>query len=383
MNLELSELFGGFDTLAGKSKTLTVSGGFTKNNKHVEHNVVIGDITKNFVKNKMIEWDTFKSTYYNNGKLDQKHYANFLNTINDIFPLPIYTTNENELLFLVSNIYKAKPIEIVNALMKSVNIFISLKSAIRHLFMIYKVYIEKIVEIYINLRNQYIDKFKLSKTNETNDFNELSTRWNIIDAENSVDTSSPILFFNFHPSTIKFEKSIPKFIWGIKSSDSKHTNVNNAATDFLNAVKKNKFEYVGYCPHAAIQRFKLLLKFPIRKLIDLIKIIDCDNKYLDINNSCNKITKKIMALHPKVSMINDAIKPTIKIKRMRVNDIQKFPKGTKIPQKIKCYEQYVNAFIQLYKDLIPHLIKKEKLINNLSIDVNLIAEDLQTMSNSF
>ena len=32
MNLELSELFGGFDTLAGKSKTLTVSGGFTKNN---------------------------------------------------------------------------------------------------------------------------------------------------------------------------------------------------------------------------------------------------------------------------------------------------------------------------------------------------------------
>ena len=108
MNLELSELFGGFDTLAGKSKTLTVSGGFTKNNKHVEHNVVIGDITKNFVKNKMIEWDTFKSTYYNNGKLDQKHYANFLNTMNDIFPLPIYTTNENELLFLVSNIYKAK-----------------------------------------------------------------------------------------------------------------------------------------------------------------------------------------------------------------------------------------------------------------------------------
>ena len=59
MNLELSELFGGFDTLAGKSKTLTVSGGFTKNNKHVEHKVVIGDITKNFVKNKMIEWDTF------------------------------------------------------------------------------------------------------------------------------------------------------------------------------------------------------------------------------------------------------------------------------------------------------------------------------------
>ena len=188
MNLELSELFGGFDALAGKSKTLTVSGGFTKNNKHVEHNVVIGDITKNFVKNKMIEWDTFKSTYYNNGKLDQKHYANFLNTMNYIFPLPIYTTNENELLFLVSNIYKANPIEIVNALMKSVNIFISLKSAIQHIFMIYKVYIEKMVEIYINLRNQYIDKFKLSKTNETNEFNELSTRWNIIDAENSVDT---------------------------------------------------------------------------------------------------------------------------------------------------------------------------------------------------
>jgi hypothetical protein len=383
MKSNLRELFGGFDTLAGGSKTLTVSGGFTKNNKHVEHRIIIGDITKNFVKNKIIEWDTFKHTYYNNGKIDQKHYNNFLNMINDVYPLPIYTTDENEILFLVSNIYKAKPIEIINALMKSVNIFISLKSSIRHLFMIYKVYIEKMIEIYIDLRNQYIDKSKLSKTNETNDFNELSTRWNIIDAENGVDTSSPILFFNFHPSTIKFEKSIPKFIWGIKSSDPKHKKVNNAANDFLNIIKKNNFEYVGYCPHASIHRFKLLLKFPIKKLIDLIKIIDCDNKYPDINNSCNNITKKIISLQPKISMINNSIKPTIKIKLMHVKDIQKFPKGTKIPQKIKCFEQYIYAFIQLYKDLIPHLIKKEKLINKLSIDINLISEDLQTMSNSF
>ena len=109
MNIQFRELFGGFDILAGESKTLNVSGGFTRNNKHVEHSIVIGDITKNFVKNKMIEWDTFKSTYYKNGKIDEKFYGQFLNTINDIYPLPVYTTNENELLFLVSTIYKAKP----------------------------------------------------------------------------------------------------------------------------------------------------------------------------------------------------------------------------------------------------------------------------------
>jgi hypothetical protein len=383
MKSDMHTLFGGWDKMAGAPKSITVSGGFTCKNKHLEHNVVIGDITKHFVKNKIIEWDTFKSTYYKNDKLDQKHYPQFLNVLNNIYPLPIYTTDENELLFLISNIYKAQPLEIINALLKSVNIYQPLKSSIRHLFMIYKVYIEKMIEIYVDLRNQYINKFKLQKNNELNDFDELVTRWNIIDDENQVNTSSITLFFNFHPSNVNFAKTIPKIIWKIKSKDTKHDNINKLVTTFLNEIKSENFEYVGYCPHADIKRFQLLLKFPIKSLIDLIKSIDYGNKYSNINNTCKKIIKKVIDLDPKVNRINNAIKSNIVIKRLKVKDIQKFAKREKIQQKIACYEKYVDAFLKLYKDIIPHLIKKEKYINELAISINLIACDLQNFTNSF
>jgi hypothetical protein len=387
MKQEVRELFGGWDIMSGDSKTMTVSGGFTQKNKHLEHMVVIGDITKQFIKNKIIEWDAFKKTYYENGKFDSKHYDKFLKVLNNIFPLPIYTVDENELLFLVTNIYKAPIPKVVNGMLKMSNVFQSLKSAIRHLFMIYKVYIERLVEIYVELRNQYIIKFKIQKTNKFNNFYELAERWNIIDAENVIDTSSPILFFSFHPSNIKFAKSIPKIIWGLKSKDNNHDNVINTINAFLNKIKATNFEYIGYCQHAAIDRFKLLLKFPINHLLKLIKVINIDNTYLDINNSyekfTKKITKKIRALHPTINIINNVIKSDIKITHMDVGSLQKFTKNTNTQQKIVHFTKYINAFLQLYKDIVPHIIKKEKYINNLAIDINSIASDIQIITNLF
>jgi hypothetical protein len=383
MNKELKELFGGYDKLAGSPKKLTISGGFTKDNKHIEHKIIIGDLAKNFVKNKIIEWDAFKSAYYKKGKINKKYYNQFINAINDIFPLPIHTTDEDELLFLVSNIYKTNPNEIITALMKSVNIISSLKSAIRHLFMVYKVYLERMIEIYINLRNGYITKFNLQKNNNLINFDEITARWNIIDTKNDIDTSSPILFFSFHPSTIKFEKTIPKLKWDIKSTNIKHKKINRKAGEFLDEIKNRKFVYVGYCPHIAIDRFKSLLKFPINNLIEMIKLIDYDNEYSCIDKKCTLITRKVVELSSKVSEIHTKDKSLVCMKDIEVKVLQEFPKNTKISKKIKYFEQYVDAFIQLYKDLIPRLIEKEKYINNLAIDINKIAEDLQLLSNSF
>ena len=377
MDNETRKLFGGFDKLSGDTKTLTVTGGFAKNNKHIEHSIVIGDTVKNFVKNKILEWKTFKDIYYENGKLDDKHYPKLIDTLNNIYTLPFYTTDETEILFLITGIYNAEPCEIINALIKSVDIFISLKSSIRHLFMTYKIYIEKMIEIYCILRNEYITHFNL-KNNDENDFNDITARWNIIDVENSINTSSPILLFNFPPKSINLEKSIPKIIWNIKSNDPKHKKINNLVKCMLNKIKENNFEYIGYCPHDAIHRFQLLLKFPTNHLIKLINSVDYNNKYKFINCECNKIIKKVMNLNPKVSCIKTAINPNIKLHRKKINHIKKFSKDTKIQVKINHYEKYVDAFIQLYKDLIQHLIKKEKYINNLSIGINVIASDLQT-----
>ena len=157
MCIEVINKIGGvIDTISGGSKFLTVSGGFTKKLKHKEHKIVIGNATKNFINNRMLEWDSFKSTFYVNGKLDPEYYDKFLNALNSIFIMPFFTINENDILYFINNIYKAKPSEIFNGLQKTIPINNTIKSAIRHLFMIYKIYIEKTIELYISLRSKYI-----------------------------------------------------------------------------------------------------------------------------------------------------------------------------------------------------------------------------------
>ena len=362
------------------SKKITISGGFTLENKHKEHSIAIGNLSKQFIKNRIIEWDSFKHIYYINNKLDPKYYDKLLNALNELIILPLYTTEEEELLFLINNIYKSKPHQIINGIMKTVNIYSPLNKTIQHLFMIYKLYIEKLIEKFVDLRNKYIVHFKI-KNNDHNKFDELIAQWNIIDVENKINTSSTILFFNFHPKTIKLEKSIPKIIWNIKSNDKNHKKVNNFIDEFLNAVKQAKFEYIGYCPHVAIERFKILLTFPIDKLINMIKVIDYENKYINIDKLCNDTVKKVLDLHKKIDCINNAIKPELHISKKNIKEIVKFPKNTSTEYKIEYFEKYINAFLDLYSEIIPHLIKKEKYINNLAIGINSIASNLNDVIN--
>lgn len=381
---KVNELFKhiGGSLLEDTSKKLTISGGFTLENKHKEHSIVIGNISKQFIKNRIISWDSFKNIYYNNNKLDPKYYDKLLNIVNELISLPIYTVDENELLFLIGNIYNAECYKIINGIVKNINIYSSLIKSIQHLFMIYKLYIERLIEKFIDLRNKYIIYFKLEKDNDKNNFDELTTKWNMLDAENNINTSSTILFFNFHPSNVKLEKSIPKIIWKIKSSDKKHLKINKAIDEFLNDIKQSKFEYIGYCPQVAIKRFKILINFPIDKLINMIKILDCENKGINnIDKLQNTTIKKVINLKPKIKSIKLAITPELNIKKENIDKINKFPKKTTIEYKIKYFEKYINAFLALYSDIIPHLIKKEIYINNLSIDINVVSNDLNEIIN--
>jgi hypothetical protein len=239
-----------------------------------------------------------------------------------------------------------------------------LKQAIRHLFMVYKIYIENLIEIYINLRAEYITIKKLKKVNKHNNFKQLLERWNTIDIENQVNTSSTVLFFNFPPKTIEFEESIPKINWRVKSADK---NVSDTINTFLKKIKDEKFKYIGYCPNVYIYRFKLLLKFPIRELIDMIRIIDCNNKYTNLNDKCNKVIKHIQPLKEKINELHSPNKFKLTKKNIKYIEINK---NTPHNNKIKYFEKYINAFIVIYKELIPYVHKKEKLINDISIGIN-------------
>lgn len=371
MCIEDINIIGGvIDTISGGTKFLTVSGGFSKKLKHKEHKIVIGNETKNFINNRMLEWDSFKSTFYTNGKLDPKYYDKFLNALNSIFIMPFFTVSENEILYFINNIYKAKPSEIFNGLQKVIPVNNTIKSAIRHLFMVYKIYIEKTIELYVSLRGKYITDKHLSAKNKENNFAEMLEKWHLIDSKNSIDTSSTILYFNFPPPDIEFEKTIPKIEWGIKGCAVK---LDASIKKFLNKIKATKFNYIGFCPHVAIARFKLLLDFPIDELSEMIT--EMDPKY-NKKNECQKIVKKIGKITESYKNISQN---DIHISRVKVDDISSFGKKMSVEKKIKCFEKYIAAFLKMYKDLIPHMAKKEKAINNIAISINDIASDISIL----
>ena len=371
MCIEVINKIGGLiDNMSGGSKFLTVSGGFTKKLKHKEHKIVIGNDTKNFINNRMLEWDSFKSTFYANGKLHPKYYDKFLNVLNNIFIMPFFTVNEDDILYFINNIYKAKPSEIFNGLQKIIPINNTIKSAIRHLFMIYKIYIEKTIELYISLRRKYIKDKHLSAKNKENNFDEMLEKWHLIDSKNSIETSSTILFFNFPPSTIEFEKTIPRIEWDIKGSSSK---LAKKIKTFLYKIKTRKFSYIGFCPHVAITRFKLLLDFPIDELLDIV--IEIDHKY-NKKNEHQKIIKKLGKITESYKNISQS---NINISRVKVDDISSFNKKMSVEKKIECFEKYIVAFLKMYKDLIPHMAKKEKEINNIAMSINDIASDINLL----
>ena len=384
------DYLGGLDELSGAHNSMTVFGGFSTSGV-IENTAIIGEKTKTFIKNKIIEWDSFKNVYYKNNILDPKHYAIFLQVIPNIFLMPeILQSNpldDTKLLFTIDKIYKSKPIEIMNAIEKTIDINSTIKYAIQHQFMIYKMYIEKLIETYINLRESYISEHNLSATNKENKFNDFVHKWNVLDTKNKINTSSPILFFNF-PITgpkklvnIEIEKTIPKFDWYIKTKNKKIT---ESIQLFISALNKSKFEYLGFCIHDCINRFKLLLTFPAAELVQLITLINGDqSKIIKAQNDLYiLIISKISNLSEQITHIQN-IKNTINTKDVHKdlskNKLCQFNPKTPISDKIKCFEFYINAYLQLYIDLSTYIIKKEKSIVKLSTDINSVSQLIQSI----
>lgn len=348
------------------SRHITVSGGFTKDSKHLEHRVAVGNVSKSFVRSKIIEWDSFKSVYFTNGKLDPKYYDKFLEVVNSIILLPIHTMDDKELAFLIKSVYEADTKDIINGFIKTTNMYKSVKQSVRHLFMIYKMHLESLIETYVNLRSEHVGSDKLS---EPQNFTKLVNRWNAVDDANDINTSSPILFFNFPPKSAKLDKSIPRIEWGIKGAPK---DVQDKIKAFR--AKSKNFAYIGYCQNVYIRRFQLLLEFPVAELVEMIKAIDTDNKH-DINEKCSTVIKDIHDLSKKIDALNNQRNQPKKEKKRK--PLPAFPKEKKKEEKIKVFTKYIDAFIGLYKDIVPQLNKHEKYINDVAVGMNIVAEKIK------
>lgn len=371
---QLGDILGGIDIQAGSNTNIiTTIGGFDKHSIPHETNVVVGDTVKTFVKNKISEWQTFKDVYFKDGKLDTKYYDKFITMLNNIYPLPVNSNNDEELIYMIYNIYISPLQNICNGINKLLNLKDPFKKTIKHLFMLYKMFIEKLMHVFVVLRNRYIDKNKLD--DKHNNFNELLNRWSEIDLENKIDTSSIILFFNFPPKAVELDKSIPKIKWHISNTKE----LNDLIDKFLKQISDNNFSYVGFCSHVIVKRFKLLLDFPVDELISIINKLLPNNMSDDLNKNDKIVISKISDIIKIIKSVNNPI--NIKLKKVNVKDFQHFPKTH--DEKVKFYIKYINAYLDLYQKTMPYFIKKEKNICNASMNMNILANDIQTITNIF
>ena len=359
MTSKIYEILGGVDkNNKDISDIINIVGGYNKYTKPINTEMRIGNLSKMFVKIKLVEWNSFKKNYFVKNKLPDKYYDKFIERLNIIFTLPYNIDNDNDLLYMISKIYNAPIENIYNTIESQINFLDPYKKSVHHLFMSWKVLIEKLIELFVQLREDYIETNKSHK-NKPNNFKDLLERWYNIDIENNVDTSSLILFFNFHPQKISFEKSIPKIHWEIKGNP-----VNKKIVNFLKKIKNTKFEYVGYCPHVFMERFNILLKFPINDLIDIINTLQ-PNK--DLLNQIKLLNSKIQ-------------KTTITPSDKNYNNIKKqkfvYNPPTSKEEKTKIFSKYVDLYMELYNQVLPHLIKKEKFIGEISKKINEIANEI-------
>jgi hypothetical protein len=377
---------GGVDTLYGSDvqKTVEIVGGFDKDLNLITENIVICNITKTFLKNKITEWDSFKEVYYINGKLDIKYYNKLIETINNIYLLPFYCSDEKELSNIISNIYNGSDKQIYTAISNTLNLLEPIKPVIKHLFMSYKIFIEKLIEIFVKLRNDCVDD------SHTNDFKLLLEKWNAIDMENKINTSSLILFFNFPPKKVNLENSIKKIEWVICKANTNEANTNEANTNeantceannlidkFLNKIKSNNFYYCGFCPFIPLERFEILLRFPTNDLINIIKLLDTKNIYEKSINEANTTINDISKLNNCINEINTL---------GNINIIKKqLPKEKVTADKvnnIKFFKKYVELYLDLYKQVSSVFIKKEQYICALIKKINNISKEVINISNN-
>ena len=363
-------------TIAGKiggigntnsNTTINIVGGFDSKLQISEQKLVIGSQSKHFVKSKIIEWETFKDTYFSNSKLNIQYYNKLIEEINTIIPFPTYTDKPDELARILKDIYHAKPHLIINGISKHLNMFNPIELTIRHFFMSWKVYIEKQIELFVHLRNTYI---KAKKINKSNDFSKLVDHWNRVDTENNLQTSSVIILFNF-PGGVSIEKTVPKIEWNIKDDP-----INKDINKFLALITKRKFGYVGFCHFKPIKRLLLLLNFPLQALCEINKKLDNGNQFNNIYILPKPGLSQIQCMKTKLNKLN-----CTKFKENKFPNAPTLKIYTDRNKNMEFFIKYIENYIQMYKILLPNLVKKEELINDLSISINLYANDIQNLIN--
>lgn len=317
-----------------------VTGGFNKT-KYQKFNRVIGNKANGFFQSKLIEWKTFKE--FKNTDFDK-----LISAINKIMPLVEPINDPVKLWVTIRGIYNLDDAKIINLLANMAGIYDPIKIALKHLFMMYKIYIENLIQLFVKTRNKYIDDNNLKYKKQ--DFDEMAAEWVMYDAENNLSSSSPILALGL--------TKINPIDWTIP--DKKVLN------KFL--MKLKQFKYIGFCPHAIPERFAELAQFPTEQLSDMIRTMIKFNPTYNISE-IQKIKKQIQNIkkikHPPLA------------KRKHQTALSKSKK-----KRIEQFTTYIKSYVALYKETYPIINEHEQKICAIVKSITKVSNQIEKLSES-
>lgn len=304
------------------------------------------DKFKTMLRDSLIDWGTFLEVYNDN--------INYSNMYDQVVRLLNIKENENlrdMMVPLIEKIYKLPAAAHVSCMMKQFMVYEPMSIAIHELFTILKQHYEDIVKLFIDCRNDYIVKNKVKV--KLNDWDRLINRWDRLNVEHKLESSSPVLLFLNPPNRLKsnIHYKIPQFV--------KETSVLKAAV--------KKFKYPGFCPRVPHKRLVMLLQFPINKFVDAIKKI-CPDKKLPDYGKIESLIVKTLSNKPAVPKITNEFKretpPSnlIKLGKHKTTD----PTPEINAARIALIKWYVDKIMELRKQLLPVGKQYEKYYINLA-----------------
>jgi hypothetical protein len=328
---------------------------------------VVGNKFRTMLRDSFINWGTFLEIYNKN--------INYINTFDQVVKLLNIKENENlrdSLIPIVKTIYNLPADAHIACLMKQFMLYEPVSIAVHTLFMTFKSHFERIVELFVKKRNEYIAKNKIKA--KQNNWKELVDEWNDLNLENELDTSSVILLFLNPPKNLNSHlhyKATPE-------------------SEALKAAVKN-FKYPGFCPKIPHRRLLQLLCFPIKEFVEAIHSFDSSIVFPDYAHIQSKM-QEIIQSQPKKPEIKDEIEREEPPEGLVAaaeelsspRESQKETHKETQAAKIKLVQWYVDKILDLRKKLFDYgkayedyYINSAEVINNIT---DMVKEEINKAS---
>jgi len=353
--VDIKKIFGGI--VCSNNTQKIVGGTLTGANTIVLKN--ISNTTQNEIRNRMIDYNAFRDQYFKNNKIEEQYDTTLESFLYDILPIKcnifesntmtigkiehLYNLNNEELFILLIDYFKLTEIKTLSY---------------KVIFFAYKELLEKIISIFIKLRNSICCD---------NNIKKLEKIWNLYNDNNNINTSSIYLYFIFNKI-----KELPKYKWII--DNKKYKKINNKIHIFLDKLDEINYDYKGFCPYDSKNRMSSIFSFPIKELLDCVTEMDNNNKY-------TKIYKDIYDLASYTEVNKDYVKNKSNmdyiLTKNNINNIKLLKIDRKKEKNIMdTYTNIIKYTFDAYVKFTPYLIKIENSFYKLSNKIENITNKI-------